>query len=1206
MRVAFVVGYNEGVLPTIGRAVESIQSEGIELEVWASYVLNVRSDELVRHLGEADAVFLYASPKHANYELLASALDGIDVPVFSVDTEADLSSVDAPLVGVARDYYMYGGYDNIRSLLLFLVAQVGGLEVDVPAPKEMPWDGVYHRSTGDKGSVGILFYRSAYLNSDTDVYDTLIDALERRGMGVVAVYSDGSIGANMRNTCATPLIEQYFEGVDVLVNCQSYLLFDGKPSTHFPVLQSVKSYALTEEEWRASDSVESMSIISSVALPEVSGTIEPIFIAGVSRSVEPTTGGMYSRHAPVEEQVELLAARCESWVALARKANSEKRLAVILHNAPCKGAEATVGTAAGLDSLQSVVNLLHRMEAEGYSVEGIPESGEALARMIMEKSAVSEFRWTSASQIVARGGAIAFLDMNRYVGWFEELPLKARKEMLEVWGEPASGEGLCLHDDAIVISGLKFGNVVVCVQPKRGCAGARCDGKVCKILHDPTCPPPHQYIAVYRWLERVFGADALMHVGTHGSLEFLPGKGVGLSAECYPQMVIGTLPNLYIYTAINPMEGTIAKRRGYATTIDHLPPVLKGCELYDEYAELEQLLAEHRKASELREGARMHVLQHKIAELAKQLGLYEGDEGLIEQLHDVLTLMENSQIREGMHVIGEPLTKRQTAQMVCSMLRYDQSQPSIYRCVVNGGGASDNAATEAGTEAKVLHVLERVLDGEPAERIAEDYHSPELKKALELAHLLGMRLGQSCERQVEGVLDGFSGRYIEAGVAGSLTRGCFDVLPTGRNLHGTDITRVPTEAGWLVGKSLAESLIQYYVKEHGRYPENVGFVLWSQDVYRADGEEVCQILHTMGCKPVWDTGGKVKGVEVIPLEELKRPRVDCTVRISGILRDSCGHILELLDEAVHKIALLDERPEMNYVRKHTLSFVEEGLSIEGASCRIFGTKAGAYGAGVNYAVYASAWREEEELGEVFIDWSGYSYGKDTEERGKPNHRQLVSLLKSVDITYLKKDSDEFDILDCCCNFSYTGGFSAAVKRVSGRDAVPMFADTKDPSKPRIRTMEDELERVVRTRLLNPAWIEPMKRHGYKGAQDISKRITHVYGWSATTGIVDKWVYDEIFKKFVASESMRSWFEETNPFALEEIERRLIEAAERGLWGADEEVLDKLKGLYLSMEAILEERLGAGGDYQAGNITILTKDDVSAWKEKTRGIEGTWK
>ncbi|MHC1588194.1 MAG: cobaltochelatase subunit CobN [Methermicoccaceae archaeon] len=1196
MRIAFVIGYNGAVLATIGRAVEDINSEGIELAVWARYLPDVHPEEdVIHHIEEADAVFLHVSPRHKNYELIASALKGMDVPVVSID--ADLSNVDEGLVRRAREYYVYGGYENIRSLLL-LMACVGGLDMDVPAPREMPWHGIYHRSTGEKGCVGILFYRSAYLNSDTDVYDALIEALEKRGMGVVAVYSDGSIGANMRDASSTLLIERYFADVDVLVSCQSYLLFDTKPSTHFPVLQTIRSYALTEDEWRAGDGIEPMSIVASVALPEVSGAIEPIFIAGVSRSVEPTTGGMYSRHTSVREQVEYLAARCERWIELARKPNSEKKIAIILHNAPCKGAEATVGAAAGLDSLQSVVNILHRMEEAGYCVEGVPESGEALAHMIMEKRALSEFRWTTASQIVAGGGALALLDMKRYVEWFKELPLKTQEKMLDVWGEPAGGEGLSLHDGRIVISGLRFGNVVVCLQPKRGCAGARCDGRVCKILHDPTCPPPHQYIAFYRWLEREFKAHAVIHVGTHGSLEFLPGKGVGLSSECYPQVAIGTLPNLYIYTAINPMEGTIAKRRGYATTIDHLPPILTGSKLYDDYAELEQLLAEHKRASELQEGARLHTLHHQIVELAKRLGLYEGDEGLIEHLHDALTLMEDTQIREGLHVIGETLTRGQIAQMESSMLRNETSVCSIHRCIANG---SDVSAVEV----RALDAIERVLGGEPPEKIAEDYSSNELREVLELASSLGMRIEQSCEREVSGVLDGLSGRYIEAGVAGSLTRGCFDVLPTGRNLHGADITRVPTRAGWLVGKSLADRLIQCYVEEHGRYPENVGFVLWSTDVYRADGEEVCQILYTMGCKPVWDAGGKVKGIEVIPLEELKRPRVDCTVRISGILRDSCRHIVELLDEAVHRIAVLDEDPEMNYVRKHTLSLVEEGCSMEDASCRIFGTKAGAYGAGVNYAVYSSAWRREEELGEVFIDWSGYSYGK--EAQGKPSHQQLASLLRSVDITYLKKESDEFDILDCCCNFSYTGGFSAAAKRVSGRDVVPMFGDTRNPTQPRVRTMRAELERVVRTRLLNPAWIEPMKRHGYRGAQDISKRITHVYGWSATTGIVGKWVYDEIFERFVASEPMRRWFEHTNPFALEEIERRLIEAAERGLWGADKDTLEHLRELYLSMEGIMEERMmGAQGDHQAGSIVVLTKDDVSAWKEKTRDIEATWK
>ncbi|MFQ6062109.1 MAG: cobaltochelatase subunit CobN, partial [Methanosarcinales archaeon] len=491
--------------------------------------------------------------------------------------------------------------------------------------------------------------------------------------------------------------------------------------------------------------------------------------------------------------------------------------------------------------------------------------------------------------------------------------------------------------------------------------------------------------------------------------------------------------------------------------------------------------------------------------------------------------------------------------------------------------------------------------------IKEQEKLKELIKVIQFGVSLIPKIVKGTEDEINNLLRGFNSEYIEAGASGALTRGKIEVLPTGRNFYAIDPMKIPTQAAFKIGIKLAETLIMTT-----KYPENIGFTLWSTDIFRADGEEVAQILYTMGARPVWSENGTVRSVEVIPLEELGRPRIDCTVRISGILRDSCPNIIELIDEAVQKVSALDEPLEMNYVKKHTLEKMkrllgkyEEKIARRKATYRVFGTKLGAYGTGVNLAVFASVWKEEKDLAEVFIDWSGYAYGK--EVFGEKEHTEFADLLKTVEITYFKKESDEFDVLDCCCNFAYHGGLTVAAKSVSGKEIEAHYGDTRDPDRPTVRDMKEEIERVVRTRLLNPKWIEGKKRHGYKGASDISKRVDHVYGWSATTKLVDNWVFDEITQTFVLDEEMREWFKENNPYALEEMTRRLIEAAERELWKPEQELLNKLKESYLDLEGIMEESLGViEGEYQGGEIVVKSKEDIKEWSAKFKEIEEEWK
>ena len=469
------------------------------------------------------------------------------------------------------------------------------------------------------------------------------------------------------------------------------------------------------------------------------------------------------------------------------------------------------------------------------------------------------------------------------------------------------------------------------------------------------------------------------------------------------------------------------------------------------------------------------------------------------------------------------------------------------------------------------------------------------KRALEIANKI-----KECVREYDGFVKCIEGKYIEPGASGSLTRGKIEILPTGRNFYAVDPTSLPTEAAWKIGVETANKLIKYYLEKHERYPESIAEVLWSIDAYKADGEQIAQILYLLGVKPVW-MNGSVKGLEVIPLEKLNRPRIDVVIRISGIVRDTLPNYIYLIDDAVSKVAVLDEPPEMNFVRKHYLQFVSKLGDKELALSRVYCAPPRAYGAGVSYAIEASAWQNDEDLAKAWLQWSSYAYTR--KHYGKQAVESLILNLKTVDAVTRNHVSDEHDIFNCCCYFSYHGGFYNAVKSL-GKNPEIVVVDTKDVSATQVREMKDEIERIVRAKLLNPVWIFEMKKHGYRGANEFSKKILHLYGWQAATKLVDKWVFDEIAGTYVLDEEMRRWFEENNVYALEEIARRLYEAFERGLWEADDDTIEKLREAYAELEGILEDEVV--GDVQGGGIDMYTMREIENWKKNAEDIERVWR
>ncbi len=1247
---------------------DAAQALGIELAAYSTKQIK-REPELVSRIAleidKADLVLLYRTSDDFWEELEQTVLTVKDrMPVVVVGPEpafSALSNVNPEIVATVYKYILFGGAGNMRNMLGYLLSNLFEEAGTFEAPEPLPWEGIHHPaipgvfpttadflsayqgflSSAPSSFVGLLFSRSNWVTRNLEVEAALISALEARGLGVIPVFYYSLKDDHLGNMSGVEVVEHFLMGgqaplVDAVVKLSAFFLGSERggikqsdaPSgvellkrLGVPVFAPVISYYKDRKQWLDDPEGLGSQVAWSVAMPEFEGVIEPLVI-GASRGISSPEEESYEA---LTDRIEKLADRVARWIGLRKKPNREKRVAFILNNNPCAGAEATVGGGAHLDTLESVVDIMKRMQKEGYLLDP-PESGKALIDEIMARKAISEFRWTTVDEIVAKGGALALVENDRYLEWFNELPEPTRARTVEAWGNPPGEEkdgipAAMVYEGSILVTGLRFGNAVVCVQPKRGCAGARCDGRVCKILHDPSVPPPHQYIATYKWLSREFGADVVVHVGTHGNLEFLPGKATGLSSGCLPDVAIDTMPNLYIYNADNPPEGTIAKRRSNAVLVDHMQAVMVQGEIYGDLDELERLLAEHARYRQV-EPAKAHTISHMIADRVKTLNLVPADrlshdmmDEAIAEIHEKLSLLKNTYIPKGMHIFGRIPQGADLADLAYAILRYE-SGPGSLRAVVSGvigrTGPSRNGDAAETVEAMARGLCRgyvehgtSLADGLSAEftLLAEERDAlANVEAALE-----SVNRSILASDEMASLLAGFTASYIEPGPSGLITRGRPDILPTGRNFFSLDPQTIPTRAAWEIGKSLADKTLYRYLLDEGDYPENIAFYWQCTDIMWADGEGMAQMMYLLGTRPVWQENGRVKAFDVIPLEELGRPRIDVTVRVSGITRDNFSGTIDLLDEAVQAVAALSEPVERNFVRKHTLERLgdrpeEDKAALRQATYRVFASMPGTYQAGTQLAVYASAWKTQEDLADVFLYWNGYAYGKGV--FGEAAHKSLRENLASVKCSFNKTVTDEYDLTGCCCYFGAHGGMINAARVVSGREIKNYYGDTRSQNDVTIRTLTEEVRRVARAKLLNPKWIEGMKEHGYKGAAEISKRVGRLYGWQATANTVDQSIFDDVTRTFLMDEKNRKFFQEQNPWAMEEMGRRLIEAMERGLWSPSPDVREALKRLYLEVEGWIEDRMdGMEGEFQGGAIDVMTSQDVEGWKKRMEEVLG---
>ncbi|MFI2280628.1 cobaltochelatase subunit CobN [Nocardia beijingensis] len=1159
-------------------------------------------DDLPALLDGADLVIVRVLGGKRAWEEGLEALRASGIPLVALGGEiapdAELMECSTVPGGVAADAHNYlaaGGPENLRQLHNFLSDTVlltgNGFEPPIQLPSWGELDRVA-AERADGPTVAVIYYRAQHLAGNTAYVDTLCAAIERAGARALPLYC-----ASLRT--AEPELLETLRRADALV--VTVLAAGGtKPATasaggedeawdvgaladlDVPILQGL-CLTTGRAQWEANDDgLSPLDVATQVAVPEFDGRI-----ITVPFSFKEFDADGLSTYVPDAERAARVAGIATRYARLRHIPAERKRVAVMLSAYPTK--HARIGNAVGLDTPASAIRLLTEMRAAGYDlgapgeIPGLDEQdGDALIHALIAAGG-QDPDWLTAEQL--EGNPIR-IGAASYTAWFDTLPADLRDAVVEAWGPPPGElyvDRSADPDGEIVIAALRFGNVVLMVQPPRG-FGAN----PVAIYHDPDLPPSHHYLAAYRWLSAPegFGADAMVHLGKHGNLEWLPGKTLGMSASCGTDAALGDLPLIYPFLVNDPGEGTQAKRRAHATLVDHLIPPMARAETYGDISRLEQLLDEHANISAL-DPAKLPAVRQQIwtlmraAKMDHDLGLTErpDEESFDDMLLHVdgwLCEIKDVQIRDGLHVLGMAPAGESELDLVLAMLRARQlwggerTVPGLREALgldESGGEARERVdAVEARARALVAALQAADWSPEAVDGITDD---PQARLVLRFAATEVVPRLRQTGVEIDRVLHALDGGFIPAGPSGSPLRGLINVLPTGRNFYSVDPKAVPSRLAWETGQAMAESLLERYRADHGEFPRSVGLSIWGTSAMRTSGDDIAEVLALLGVRPIWDEASRrVRALDVISLAELGRPRIDVTVRISGFFRDAFPHVLALLDDAVRLVADLDEPDESNYVRAHARADLAEHGDQRRATTRIFGSKPGTYGAGLLQLIDAKSWRTDDDLAEVYTTWGGYAYGRDLD--GAPAAEDMRGAYRRIAVAAKNTDTREHDIADSDDYFQFHGGMVATVRALTGRNPEAYIGDSTRPDAVRTRTLSEETARVFRARVVNPRWLEAMRRHGYKGAFEMAATVDYLFGYDATTNVVADWMYEKLTESYVFDEVNRKFMEQSNPWALHGIAERLLEAAERKLWEhPDSGTLDRLRQVYLETEGELE-------------------------------------
>jgi cobaltochelatase CobN len=1161
----------------------------------------------------------------------AKNLPFICLPGYKNDDPSILSLSTAPVPVCQKmfSYYEACHSDHIIESLKYLSDLYCGTSLGWQEPKPFDEFGflpeyadqkyINQAKEENKKIIAILLYRTHYLADDIQPIKQLIAEIESTGSVVMPLY------CSMMKQPQDEIhpVEKYLLGKNgaalphVIIDCLSYATVDVSTTgnvtqgeddlrglfarMNIPVLHALYC-SESESQWR--DNKKGMSprdMGMKVVLPEFDGKIIAHPIAFIEESM--LNGQPISQYEGNKERIVSLVGLANRFAALSLKENKDKKVSIILTNYPTQNAR--IGNAVGLDTPASLICVLKKLKEQGYTVDSIPENGDDLIHSLIDQiSYDTEFLTDNQKRL-----APAQVHQDAYKGWYEKFPEKSKKEMLKDWGEPPGN--VYLHEKKLYLPGIFFGNVFVGIQPPRGFG----ENPVA-IYHSPEIVPTHHYLAFYRWLKEDFKTDAVIHLGKHGNLEWLPGKAVALADTCYPDLAIADLPFFYYFIINNPGEGSQAKRRTHSVLIDHMVPPMTRADLYDDLARIEQLIEEWTYIQSV-DPDKIEIVQNQIWDLCESthinhdLGFEKAPDNFKEYrkaINGFLCEIGNTQIREGLHILGKVPEGDQLINLFVSLSRIDtppvkgtQTILMEFCGITHTGYFSDQSlplehsvpqsllafyqkpVTSRGDLLKLFDTLSYAVFEKCFPQMSQPIQSLEE----EIGNLLKLKIPglpetvafifqqifpklQQMADELTSLTEGLNGKYIKPGPSGAPTRGMATILPTGRNFYSVDIHSLPTTTSWIMGKKLADGLLTRFKKESEAYPESIAMVLWGTSNMRTKGDDIAQILYLLGVRPIWKPENKrVIGVEPIPLDELQRPRIDVSIRISGFFRDAFQNLVNLMDQAIQMVANLDEPVEMNFVRKHHLESKSKEIF------RIFGSAPGRYGTGILEAITTKNWESKQDLADIFMTWSGFAYTQN--DYGIEKKEEFKKQLSQMDVVSQNQDNREHDIFDSDDYLQFHGGLINAVNQIKegqGKQKVKeYFGDSSNPAAVKIKSLKEEVKQVYRARVVNPKWIDAMKLHGYKGGLEMAATVDYMFGYDATTDSIEDHMYEGVTDKYLLDEDTQKFLKEKNPWAIRAMGERLMEAANRGLWkNPNQDQLLEIESLVASIEGDIEENL----------------------------------
>ena len=1195
---------------------------------------------VVRALGGA-SYFSYAleSLRAAalTYGFKLAALPGDDKPDPGLEPFSTLDEADRLALWA---YLNEGGAENARGFIDLSEALLTGGERPGPAAPLLK-AGLWHPAKGnpslddlkrdwkaDAPVAAICFYRALVQSGQTAPVAALCDALREQGVNALPVFV-----SSLKDPVSVGTVEAIFAGAapDAVINATGFAVSSPGGATRGTVLESTGAPVLQavfagggRDAWAASQQgLTSRDLAMHVALPEVDGRVltRAVSFKAAARFDETVETNIVA-HQPEPDRMAFVAELARRWARLRMTSPSERRVAIVLANYPNR--DGRIANGVGLDTPAGTVEVMRAMAEAGYQTGDLPSDGDAL---------VTELKAGPTNALGGRRKEGVVLSAEAYRDFYDRLDPEIRAAVTARWGMPE--EDPFFRGGAFHLALLSFGNVVIGIQPARG---YNIDPKAS--YHAPDLVPPHGYLAFYAWLRESFDTHAVIHMGKHGNLEWLPGKALALSRGCYPEAVLGATPHIYPFIVNDPGEGTQAKRRTSAVIIDHLTPPLTRAESYGPLKDLEALVDEFYEASG-HDPRRLKLLKGQILDLVRDIGLDhdagiavgDDDDLALEKLDAWLCDLKEMQIRDGLHIFGKSPEGSLLTDLTVALARIKRGEmpgeDSLQRAIARDLGLSgprrdvgknpsptpphkgeglDGSARAVGSEASTgvggsspsplwggvgegplfdpldcpmgepwtgpkPDVLQAVSDdlwrsnGDTVERIellAIELVSGRIpvpegwfatQAVMENIETLIRPSVEACgAAEINGLLTALDGRFVAPGPSGAPTRGRPDVLPTGRNFYSVDSRAVPTPAAWELGRKSAELLVTRHIQDHGEWPTSMALTAWGTSNMRTGGDDIAQAMALIGAKPVWDPASRrVTGYEIIPMAMMKRPRVDVTLRISGFFRDAFPDQIALFDRAVRAVAALDEdeadNPLATRARSESARLIETGMddaeANRRASFRVFGSKPGAYGAGLQALIDEGGWTDRGDLAEAFVVWGGYAYGAG--EEGKPAHELFEQRLSTVQAVVQNQDNREHDLLDSDDYYQFEGGMTAAVEAARGTRPAIYHNDHSRPERPVIRSLEEEIARVVRGRAANPKWIEGVKRHGYKGAFEMAATVDYLFAFAATTGAVRDAHFDAVYQAYLMDEEMLAFLREKNPDALREMASKFDEAIERGLW-----------------------------------------------------------